>query len=373
MSKLEKEFGKYPNSIKFVRLASLYLDKGRPQDAVALCEKGCEKQKDYALGYYLLARSYFAVGDFERAIEASSHACLLEPENPSGLRLHAEICSNLGQFAIAIANLRRAFQIDPFGKSVSERIDELKSMVAFEVPNTELVDRPDVHSEEAQNYDNSPVVSSDSHKMLDLDAEVTVEKCGKHKTEMEKESHASDGIDSKESRSDAVGVESESSLEDSEDRNQSDTKHVTTPEELVAQSVSFASKPSLVEKSLSMPRNDDTDELTNTSEFSDNSLSMVNNSVGCPVLSEEPGQDLFRLFQEIETEGGAVVDVALFPDVEEFEMSDDGQNISTLTLADIYVVQGLTNKAIEIYQELLEDDPGNVELSKKLSALRANT
>ncbi len=94
-------------------------------------EKGCEKQKDYALGYYLLARSYFAVGDFERAIEASNHSCLLEPENPSGLRLHAEICSNLGQFAIAIANLRRAFQIDPFGKSVSERIDELKSMVAI--------------------------------------------------------------------------------------------------------------------------------------------------------------------------------------------------------------------------------------------------
>ena len=78
------------------------------------------------------------------------------------------------------------------------------------------------------------------------------------------------------------------------------------------------------------------------------------------------------MFQEIETEGG-VVDVALFPDVEESELSHDGQNISTPTLADIYTVQGLTDKAIEIYQELLGDDPGNVELRKKLSALRANT
>ena len=85
LSKLEEEFGKYPSSIRFVRLVSLCLDKGRSQEAIALCEKGCETHKDYALGFYFLARCYFSVADFERALEASTRSCLLEPENPSGL------------------------------------------------------------------------------------------------------------------------------------------------------------------------------------------------------------------------------------------------------------------------------------------------
>jgi len=364
LSKLEKEFGKYPSSIRFVRLVSLCLDKGRSQEAIALCEKGCETNKDYALGYYFLARCYFAIGDFDRALEASTHSCLLGPENPSGLRLHAEICSNLGQYAIAVENLRRAFQMDPFGNSVSEKIDELKRKIALEMPNT--------HTEETQDCDDLSMTPQNLSNISALDGVVAVEMHENCKADTEERGQLSADIGLKESKSVNVGIESESNLENREGWNQSDTQNVMTPEELVAQSISSASKMSLVEKSLSTPGIDDTNELTSTSDFSDNSLSIENDSEGSPVLSEEPGQDLFRLFQEIETEGG-VVDVALFPDVEESELSHDGQNISTPTLADIYTVQGLTDKAIEIYQELLGDDPGNVELRKKLSALRANT
>jgi tetratricopeptide (TPR) repeat protein len=373
LSKLEKEFGKYPGSIRFVRLVSLCLDKGRSQEAIALCEKGCETNKSYALGYYFLARCYFAVGDFERALEASTHSCLLGPENPSGLRLHAEICSNVGQYAIAIETLRRAFQIDPFGKSVSEKIDELKSKIALEMPNTQIIDRPNIYTEKTQDCDDLSMTPQDSSNISALDGVVAVEIRENCKADTEKQDQLSADMGPKENKSDTVGIESESYLENRKGWNQSDNQNVMTPEELVAQSVSSASKMSLVEKSLSTPEIDGTNELTSMGDFSDNSLLIENDSEDSPVLSEEPGQDLFRLFQEIETEGGAVVDVALFPDVEESELSHDGQNISTSTLADIYTVQGLTDKAIEIYQELLGDDPGNVELRKKLSALRANT
>jgi len=355
LSKLEEEFGKYPSSIRFVRLVSLCLDKGRSQEAIALCEKGCETYKKYALGFYFLARCYFSVGDFERALEASTHSCLLGPENPSGLRLHAEICRSLGQYAIAIESLRRAFQMDPFGASVSEKIDELKSEIALEMPNTQIIERPNTYTEKAQNCDDLSKTAQGFSNISALDGLAAVEMSENCKAAREKWGHLSADVGCKESRSNTVGIEPESYVEDRKVWNQSDNQNVMTPEELVAQSISSVS------------------ELTNMGDLSDNSLLIENDSEDSPVLSEEPGRDLFRLFQEIETEGGAVVDVALFPDVEESELSDDVQNISTPTLADIYMVQGLTDKAIEIYQELLVDDPGNVELRKKLSALRANT
>jgi hypothetical protein len=41
----------------------------------------------------------------------------------------------------------------------------------------------------------------------------------------------------------------------------------------------------------------------------------------------------------------------------------------TLTMADLYVQQGFAGKAREIYQSILQRDPGNAEVRKKLDAL----
>jgi hypothetical protein len=41
----------------------------------------------------------------------------------------------------------------------------------------------------------------------------------------------------------------------------------------------------------------------------------------------------------------------------------------TLTMADLYVQQGFADKAREIYQTILQREPGNAEVRRKLDAL----
>ena len=46
--------------------------------------------------------------------------------------------------------------------------------------------------------------------------------------------------------------------------------------------------------------------------------------------------------------------------------------IATVTLAEIYTIQGLTKKAIETYRELLAQDPDNTIIRSKLDSLEKN-
>ena len=49
------------------------------------------------------------------------------------------------------------------------------------------------------------------------------------------------------------------------------------------------------------------------------------------------------------------------------------QRIATMTLAEIYAIQGLTQKAIETYRRLLAQDPNNTILRSKLESLKKSS
>ena len=83
--------------------------------------------------------------------------------------------------------------------------------------------------------------------------------------------------------------------------------------------------------------------------------------------------ELLRLLQEIEEEEKAAEPV---PTPEEPLTPTDSEpratqrkRIATMTLAEIYTTQGLTQKAIETYRELLEQEPTNTIIRSKLSSL----
>lgn len=52
---------------------------------------------------------------------------------------------------------------------------------------------------------------------------------------------------------------------------------------------------------------------------------------------------------------------------------ESGEPIATATLAEIYVKQGLLDKAIRVYQDLLEQNPDNETARNRLDALRGQT
>ena len=86
--------------------------------------------------------------------------------------------------------------------------------------------------------------------------------------------------------------------------------------------------------------------------------------------------ELFRLLQEIEEKKGPEP----VPTPEEPPTPADSEpsapkskRIATMTLAEIYTTQGLTQKAIETYRELLEQEPTNTIIRSKLASLEQSS
>ena len=83
-------------------------------------------------------------------------------------------------------------------------------------------------------------------------------------------------------------------------------------------------------------------------------------------------RELLRLLQEIEEE--EVAEPAPAPEEPPTPPSvPKSKRIATMTLAEIYTTQGLTQKAIEMYRELLEQEPNNTILRSKLSSLEQSS
>ncbi len=87
-------------------------------------------------------------------------------------------------------------------------------------------------------------------------------------------------------------------------------------------------------------------------------------------------RELLRLLQEIEEEEAA--EPAPPPEepptpVKSEPSTAKSKRIATMTLAEIYTTQGLTQKAIETYRELLEQKPNNTIIRSKLSSLEQSS
>ena len=86
--------------------------------------------------------------------------------------------------------------------------------------------------------------------------------------------------------------------------------------------------------------------------------------------------ELFRLLQEIEEKKGPepVPTPAEPPTPADSEPSaPKSKRIATMTLAEIYTTQGLTQKAIETYRELLDQEPTNTIIRSKLASLEQSS
>ena len=121
------------------------------------------------------------------------------------------------------------------------------------------------------------------------------------------------------------------------------------PEEFVASAVSKA--PAAEAAQPQAPEDEDRDALYGDTNYS----------------------ELFRLLQEIEEEEKATEPVPAPaeppPPTDSEPRAPKNKRIATMTLAEIYTTQGLTQKAIETYRELLEQEPTNTIIRSKLASL----
>ena len=302
IAKLEKAFRRDPDSPLFARLADLYLKRGRVEQALALCQKGCASFPDYATGFIVLSKCYEQRGALEEAREAMGQALRLDPENPGGYKHLAHLFGQLGVPPLVLQSLRQAAYLDPFDDSLAEQIEQISSQTHQAAPEPEEV-----------------AASADSQCHDSFDAAPAAQ------------------IDPLSDQTHQAAPESKESVAS------------TAPEAPDAEAAQPQALPSP-----EPPKDEDRDDLYGDSNDS----------------------ELLRLLQEIEEEKAAepvpAPEEPPTPPASE-PSTPKSKRIATMTLAEIYTTQGLTQKAIETYRELLEQEPTNTIIRSKLTSLQKSS
>lgn len=142
-SKLEKAVRRNPRAPLFARLADHYLRRGRVEQAVVLCEEGCERFPDYPTGHLVLSRCYEAQDQFEEARTSLDRGLRLDPQNPAGFRQLSRIYAQMGNGPLALKSLEAAAQLDPFSDSLAAELEQLIDTGTVAPPEpTQIPPRP---------------------------------------------------------------------------------------------------------------------------------------------------------------------------------------------------------------------------------------
>ena len=100
-------------SLAFAQLADLYRKAGRTGEAIAVCREGLTRYPHYTTARLILAKSYLAQDDFDRALAELSAILEVSPRDVQSHRLAAEIHRRCGRLDQAVAHLESAVTLDP--------------------------------------------------------------------------------------------------------------------------------------------------------------------------------------------------------------------------------------------------------------------
>ncbi|MFT7695597.1 MAG: hypothetical protein ACI8P2_004231, partial [Candidatus Latescibacterota bacterium] len=144
LAKLEKAYRRYPDSPLFARLADLYLNRGKTEEALEVCRRGCQHFPDYATGFLVLSKCYEAQGEVEQARDALDQSLRIDPVNPGGYRRLSGLYQKLGEPTLALKTLEQAAELDPLAEDLGEQVDQLTYQVRLESTRQTSQDEVDV-------------------------------------------------------------------------------------------------------------------------------------------------------------------------------------------------------------------------------------
>ncbi len=124
---LRKKVEKDPGSRLFAQLAEELRKEGRFEDAIAVAQTGLQKNPNYPSARLTLARAQL---DADRPGEARSELQQIvkaSPDNILASRLLGEALQSLGDHDEAIRQFEHTLRLSPEDKSLAGRIDELKA------------------------------------------------------------------------------------------------------------------------------------------------------------------------------------------------------------------------------------------------------
>ncbi|MBX7187565.1 MAG: tetratricopeptide repeat protein [Vicinamibacteria bacterium] len=127
---LRRKLEKDPGSRLFAQLAEELRKEGKHDEAISVARKGLEKNPNYPSARLTLARALLDSGRPAEARPELESIVKASPDNIMASRLLGESLSELGEVDAALQQFEKTLRISPGDKAVLERIAELKARLA---------------------------------------------------------------------------------------------------------------------------------------------------------------------------------------------------------------------------------------------------
>ena len=387
LAKLERALRQHPDSPLFARLAEGYLRRGMAHRALEVCQRGCAAAPDYPTGHLILGQCYRAQGNHEAAQAALQQALQLDPANPAGLALLADTFMDLQRPIQALTALQQAAAVDPFDRDLHQQLDQLtyKIRVAETLQRASGQEPTTAAGESDEPAPESPEEppASKATEPVEPPAESAPE--------------PNDRVEDKPEEPPAGAGNAPQAIEPPKEW-APEPPHQAAAPAIQAAPADEASAPPAADQApsasepeptfapavdLEWPRQADPPDEQSGDSAPDQGLEPAPDGPAEPPLAERAEDDpsvavllprgddeLIRLFREIEQDQSAE---APEPDpplpAPALDLADQESRIATATLAEIYSNQGLVQRAIETYQQILEQHPDDEAVRQKLDDL----
>jgi tetratricopeptide (TPR) repeat protein len=122
---LEARMKDNPKSLVFARLADLYLEQGRIDEAIALCNDSSKFHPYYVTGYFILAKAHIALKDLEKAEMALKKVLSHDQQYPAAHKLLGDILCKTNRDSLAGPHYEDVLSIDPLEERVRKSLERI--------------------------------------------------------------------------------------------------------------------------------------------------------------------------------------------------------------------------------------------------------
>ncbi|MDH5405724.1 MAG: tetratricopeptide repeat protein [Candidatus Aminicenantes bacterium] len=322
IEQLQKKLDKDPDSKIFLLLAEEYRKSGMQEEAIAVCQEGLEKHPNYTSARVVLGRAYMELKKMLEAQAEFEEVISKIPDNLVANKFLGDLYFMQGNLNSALERYQVVIRLDPSNEEVASKIKNVSEKLEQQIP---IAVRPEKIIDELP----SPLFEEDEH----------AEEPSEEKPE-----------------------EDEHAEELSEEKIEEYNKHI---EELSEE------KPEEYDEHL--------EELTEQEEETPSqiTLDLTEEENSIPISEEipdepqpQPPQPAPPLQEESPILPPATEEPSALPSEPEIPAIDEEKNeLTTATIAELYAKQGLFDKAIKLYNELLEANPDNMELKFRYDQL----
>lgn len=349
---LEEHLQNNPDSILFARLADLYLEGNRIEEAIQLCENGLKEHPYYVTGHLILGKCYLAKKLYDQAEKEFKRVLLFDPKYLAAHKCYGDLMREIGWENTCEMSYKKILLIDPLDEVAQSMVGDYVIEGESAQEEVETLHTEPTDFEEAL-VDVSPMTENPEEEDLlfqEEDEKATQTYSSQEEPEPE--------IDEKKAEEFSYILEDIFKDEIADEDIKKPTQQPPLESEEEEQNQEDKSDPDSYLAGLRIPEREE--EILNKERESDSTK---------PEISEIMG-DVNKVGSRVESSESSFEADAEPSQRPQKLPKPKGDKIVTPTLGEIYAAQGQYSKAIGVFETLLRKQPENEIYLKKIEDLK---